>query len=181
MPSASHQHHIKHVLLLVVIALACGCDSSLPPPNFDPTTVILVRHAEKAGHEADSPLTDEGKLRAEELAFMLADVRLEAVYSTPYKRTLETAKPVAEQHQLSVIEYSEKDARKFLTAVQNAHRGGTVLVVGHSNTIPGLANELTGTTDMSTLSGYDDLLIASFVKIGEATLLPLKYRREPPD
>lgn len=62
------------------------------------TTLILVRHAEKVKDGSNDPiLTPEGKVRANELMYILKHVELSAIYSTPYKRTQQTVLPTANE------------------------------------------------------------------------------------
>jgi 2,3-bisphosphoglycerate-dependent phosphoglycerate mutase len=73
------------------------------------TTVLLARHGESdwnrakrwQGH-ADRPLTDLGRLQAEELAERLADTELDAVYSSDLRRAVDTAEAVARRRGLAV-------------------------------------------------------------------------------
>mgnify|MGYP003624406260 FL=1 len=101
----------------------------------------FIRHAEKdrSNPDDDNPnLTNEGMLRAEKLSTILNDVNLDAVYSTNYNRTLQTAKPTANKNDIEITIYkpSELDVTKILKAHKN------ILVVGHSNTIPQLVNTI---------------------------------------
>jgi len=108
-------------------------------------TVYLVRHAEKvAGAEnpSDPPLSDCGKGRAAALAAMLQSVKLERVYSSPYDRSLSTARPVADSHGIEVETYDPAELQAF--ADQLLRRKQNALVVGHSNTTAVLAGLLSG-------------------------------------
>ena len=141
------------------------------------TTLFLVRHAEKAGDgSADPALTPAGAARADELAYILEYVKLDAIYSTPYVRTRQTVLPTAKEKGLEVKLYSPGD-KGFLKKVLLAFSGGTVLVVGHSNTIPGLANELAGRSDFSDLDDatYDNLFIACVPNEGKAVILRMRF------
>ncbi len=69
-----------------------------------PTTILLARHGETdwnavgrwQGH-TDRSLTELGRRQAAELAERLADVELDAVYSSDLLRAVETAEPVAKR------------------------------------------------------------------------------------
>lgn len=163
-------------LVALVIALLAGCGSAVESESVEPTTLILVRHAEKGPGEPDPDLTPEGLRRAELLASMLAEVKLSAVYSSSYRRTQQTAAPTAKEHRLTVIEYSAKERPSaILGEILAAHRGGAVLVVGHSNTIPGMIAALTGEPESGHLDGYEDLFVVTFAELGDATVIPLRY------
>ncbi len=108
-------------------------------------TVYLVRHAEKelsSDDPKDPPLTPCGEERAASLAVFLSEVRLDAVYSSDFLRTRNTAQPVAQDKELEVRIYDHKKLEKF--AEMLLERGEDVLVVGHSNSTPALAGMLTG-------------------------------------
>jgi broad specificity phosphatase PhoE len=114
------------------------------------TTVVLVRHAEKAAAPAADPvLTAEGMARAAELATVLADWGTQAIITTPTERTRATAAPLAARLGLtprtiapagSARDHAADVARQLLAA----HTGQRVLVVGHSNTVPAIIAALGG-------------------------------------
>ena len=136
---------LKFVLAFAIAALSlAGCASAPAAPRDDTVaTYLLVRHAEKDTRVADDPpLTDAGLERAERLATGLRGARLDAIYSSPYRRTRQTAAPVAREHGLPVLEYAPGDAVAFAARLHAERPRGTVLVVGHSNTLPPLARAL---------------------------------------
>lgn len=147
------------------------------------TTLLLVRHAEKAGNVLeDPPLTSAGAARADELAYVLKHVKLDAIYSTPFERTKLTVLPTAEEKGLEVKLYKPND-KDFLKKVLQAFPGGTVLIVGHSNTIPRLANELAGQSDYSDLEDpiYDNLFISSVPAEGKPVVLRMRFGARTPE
>lgn len=105
---------------------------------------VIVRHAEKRSDDPRDPqLTDAGLARARRLATAMSSQPLAAVYATTYRRTQQTAAPSAAAHGLAVTTYDAKqDARAFAASLKQDHRSGTILVVGHSNTVPGIAAAL---------------------------------------
>lgn len=129
------------LLLFVAISPAMAAD----------TMIIVVRHAEKATDDPKDPaLSEQGQARANKLAVMLKDSHVSAVYATQYKRTGLTAFPTATQSGLSVQvrnatrENAGTYAADLLKEIQKKHRGETVLIVGHSNTVPEIVRHLTG-------------------------------------
>lgn len=106
------------------------------------TTVYLIRHAEKADASGNPELSAAGNARASHWSEVFAAVKFDAIYSTAYKRTQATAKPTADAQKIAVTAYDPKT----LTAekIKSAHTGQTLLVVGHSNSIPELVNKLIG-------------------------------------
>lgn len=131
-------------LALVVLALALGGCMPASRPAAGALKVVLVRHAEKRTDDpADPALSDAGQVRAQRLADALRNEPLVAVYSTDYRRTRQTAKPTAAQHGMPVITYDARQpADMFTAALKQSHPRGTVLVVGHSNTVPAIAAAL---------------------------------------
>lgn len=129
-------------------ALACAfllaAGATAPPDASTGATFVIVRHAEKATDDPRDPtLTPAGQARAERLARMLARPPLTAVYATAYRRTRATAAPAARLHGLPVTAYDAAQPPADIAARLRArHADGTVLVVGHSNTAPGLAAAL---------------------------------------
>ena len=103
-------------------------------------SIYLVRHAEKLQDGADPALTECGKARAQALAALLSEIKLSAVYATPYQRTQQTAAAFAQSQQLKVSLYDPRDTGALLQ--QLASHSQPVLIVGHSNTIPPLVTEL---------------------------------------
>jgi len=156
----------------------------LPNEEKNITTIILVRHAEKAQDgTSDPPLTSEGKARAKELAYILKHVPLDAVYSTPYKRTQQTALPTAEAHSLQINSYSSGEEESFLKKILSKYAGGNVLIIGHSNTVPVLANHLSGSTQFSPLDDftYDNIFIASVSQKGHPVITRLRFGEHTPE
>ena len=140
------------------------------------TTFILVRHAEK-DYGDDPILIPKGEARAERLRETLKNVDLAAVYSTNTKRTLSTARPTAEDHGLKTILYRSDLLPEFADKVKTLYRGKTVLIVGHSNTTPKMANYLTGTEDFPRFSetDYTNLYIVNLPRGGTPDVLKLRY------
>tara|TARA_B100000929_G_scaffold261993_1_gene227078 strand:+ start:105 stop:629 length:525 start_codon:yes stop_codon:yes gene_type:complete len=109
------------------------------------TTYYLIRHAEKDRSDStnkDPNLTNEGKERAKKWTNILKDIKFDAVYSTNYNRTKQTAKPLAESQQLDVKTYEANNL--YNDDFKKLTKGKTVLVVGHSNTTPQFANAILG-------------------------------------
>lgn len=131
-------------LLLSLVILSTGV--SLADDEPANTTVILVRHAEKNRSDPrdnDPRLTDEGHARAATLAHVLGEVDIDVVYATPYRRTRDTAKPLAKRLGLDLEKAAVGNHGKVMSRrIRERHAGQTVVVVGHSNTTPDLARDL---------------------------------------
>lgn len=121
------------------------------------TTLILVRHAEKNNESDTSTLTPAGYERAERISGMLANTDIAAIYTTPFIRTILTASPTAALLNLPVTMYQPHEISE-VDLMASTHKGKTILVVGHSNTIPKIVNHYTGST-LENLTTYADLFI----------------------
>lgn len=142
------------------------------------TTFILVRHAEKADDGTrNPPLNEEGITRAANLAEMLANQEVTALYSTPFKRTQETLQPIAKMKGIEVMDYDPYAKGEWLTELASKHADGTVVISGHSNTIPSLANALLGTETFSQFDekDYANLIIIVANEVGKGKLVRLKF------
>jgi len=107
-------------------------------------SVYLVRHAEKGSDSKNPQLTECGKARAEQLATLLSQTNIEHIYSTHYQRTMQTAKPLADQQQLAIKNYNPRYLEQLSLKLQQ--QKANTLVVGHSNTTPELVTLLTKET-----------------------------------
>ncbi|WP_370089109.1 histidine phosphatase family protein [Ekhidna sp.] len=144
----------------------------------DQTTFILVRHAEKAvDGSKNPPLSEAGLLRANELASLLAKQKIDALYSTPFIRTEATLTPIARDKGLKVINYDPYAGADWLPDALEKHAGGTIMISGHSNTIPALANALLGEDIFEQFdeSDYSNLIIIVTSEVGKGKLVRLSF------
>ena len=136
------------------------------------TTIILVRHAEKGNDGTTDPdLSDAGKVRAESLSKLLKKTKVDAIYSTPYKRTKGTVASLAQAKSLTVETYNPSKMEE-IDAILQKFKGGTVVLVGHSNTTPAVANYLTGHKDEYPAfddSEYGNIIVVSVIERGKDT------------
>ena len=140
------------------------------------STFILVRHAEK-DYGRDPILIEKGVERAERLKEILKNTSLDAVYSTNTKRTQQTAGPTAKEKGLNIISYSAAELQEFSKNLKRLYKGKTVLVVGHSNTTPAMANYLTETDEYPRFSelDYTNLYVVTLPRVGKPRVLKLRY------
>ncbi|PNQ72665.1 phosphoglycerate mutase [Hanstruepera neustonica] len=116
------------------------------------TTFYLIRHAEKDRSDSSNKnphLTEKGHERAQHWSNILKHVKFDAIYSTDFHRTRETAMPIANSNQLEIMIYNPRQLD--IQALKNVNKGKNVLIVGHSNTTPSLVNKLLDTHK------YDDI------------------------
>ena len=131
---------IKVLILTLIIQVL---SSDVLAQSDDAFTIYLVRHSEKdhtSENTSDLPLSECGEQRSKALSHFLSEVELEAIYSTDFRRTINTAMPTADKKDIEITLYNEEDVKSFsnllLENKQNA------LVVGHSNTTGVLAGLL---------------------------------------
>lgn len=123
---------------LLPMLLAIGACASVASAEDATTAFVVVRHAEKTDDGSrDPPLSEPGRARATALAQRLAAAPLVAAYATGFRRTQQTAQPAAAMHDVAVTIYAASMPAADLAAILRVqHARGTVLVVGHSNTVP---------------------------------------------
>lgn len=133
--------------------------------------VFIVRHAEKASNdEKDPDISEAGRARAQKLAAIVKEAGIEAIYVSEFKRTQQTAEPLARQLKVKPEAIPAGDQATLLEKLKSAK--GSSLVVGHGNTIPDLIKAL-GLTDQVQIneSDYDNLFIV--VRDGPPRLIRL--------
>jgi len=140
--------------------------------------VIVVRHAEKATDDKRDPtLSAAGKERAKALAQMLRDEPLVATYATQYRRTQLTAAPSAYASKLRVtVRPAGESAASLAAQIKHKHENGSVLVVGHSNTVPDIVAALSG-QEITAIADeeFDRYYIVSWPAQGSAKLESGRY------
>jgi broad specificity phosphatase PhoE len=146
------------------------------------TTIIFVRHAEKADTPAEDPgLSPAGQRRAAELARQLVDADviqgIDAIYSTPFRRTKETAEAVADALDLPVNTYDVADTEPVLESILKKHKGKIILVVAHSNTLPVLIANLGASKRVPPIAEdeYDNIYVISIPWFGKTKTIRLRY------
>jgi len=163
--------------LVALVALALLGAESLSAQT-QPATVILVRHAEKeAEPKDDPPLSAVGRERVRALWDAVRESGVSLIYSTPKRRNLETAQPIADSLRVGVIQVPIEGGKIDVYARDVAQRvkkdgGGRVsLVVGHSNTLGPVITALGGPAIEEIADPrYDDLFIV-IVQDGRPTRL----------
>jgi phosphohistidine phosphatase SixA len=144
-------------------------------------TIFVVRHAERAdagtstaGTMASDPdLSDAGRARAESLARMLKDAGVVAIYTTEFKRTQQTAAPLAKTLGIEAVTVPANTPTTLLEALKSAR--GNVVVVGHSNSVPDLLRGL-GVTPVVKIDDkeYDNLFVVTMG--AKPTMVRLRFQ-----
>lgn len=138
------------------------------------TVLILVRHAERVDESRDADLNDAGRARARALAAMLKDAGIQAIYSTDYRRTLETVKPTAESTSKLIEVYDGDNLEDFAKDLRARDR--RALVVGHSDTTPELVKLLGGEPGSPIAPDeYDRMYILTLSADGKASTTLLRF------
>ena len=141
----------KFLLTVFVFALFSACASDKT------TTYYLIRHAEKDRTNTTNKnpnLNSNGVIRAEKWAKHFENIVLDAVYSTDYNRTQQTAAPTAKSKGLIVQSYNP--SKMYDSIFKKNTKGKTILVVGHSNTTPVFANAILGQKKYKNMADNDN-------------------------
>ena len=136
--------HLFFLLPLLLLLSACT------------TNLYLVRHAERLDNSADSPLSTAGFERAAALRDSLLGKGIDSIFASTYLRTQQTAQPTAAALGETITIYSPDTTYQFAQLLRRL-RGKDVLVVGHSNTVPEIVEQLTGQSVTIDHDDYDNL------------------------
>jgi probable phosphoglycerate mutase len=158
------------LLLSISFLLRPSCEDS-----HSPLVVFLVRHAEKVDTSADAALSAAGIARAQALAATLRDAGITHVHSSDYKRTRDTAAPIATLIGKDVQLYDPLNPSELVSKLKTD--GGRHLVVGHSNTTPALVKRLGGKPGPPIVekNEYDRLYIITLNSDDSVNTVLLRY------
>jgi phosphohistidine phosphatase SixA len=168
---------LRAFIKLMLPLFVSACLFATAAAAAQPPVIFLVRHAERAaisGHvPSDTGLSEIGRARAEALAQALRDAQISAIYTSEYKRTQETAAPLARSLGIRPEVIPGDDVRSLVEKLKASR--GNVLVVGHSNTLPQIISAL-GISSRVTVaeSDYDNLFLV--LRTPDPRLLRLHYR-----
>ena len=146
------------------------------------TTVIFIRHAEKDLSQLDDPgLSDQGRVRVAELTRQLIDADVvagvDAIYSTSYRRNIETVQPLAKILNLEINYYNPTENEEVLENILDNHKGKIILVVAHSDTVPTLIADIGASKNVPPIADheYDNIYIVSIPWFGKTKTIRLRY------
>ncbi|HEY0714836.1 MAG TPA: histidine phosphatase family protein [Polyangia bacterium] len=161
---------------LVIAVLALPRASSAQPEAARPATILLVRHAEKAGTTGDVSLSAPGQARAVRLASMLKDADVTHIFTSELLRTRATAAPLARQRGLTSQPMPGAALDDLVAKLRALPAGAVALVVHHSNTVPKIAERL-GVAKVPPIKEdeFDRLLVITRSGDGVSRLLTLRY------
>lgn len=160
---------MKKILLLniclLMLTVSYAQDKN-ETPSENITTYYLIRHAEKdSGNPEDKNpnLSEIGLQRAESWTKILKQVSFDAVYSTDYNRTKQTAAALSKANNIETTIY---DLKTFNFEQFKAEtKGKTIIIVGHSNTTPMFINAFVGEKKYQTIkeNNYSNLYTITIV------------------
>lgn len=172
--------HDLRVLLLLAFIFAVG--TAAMARQTASTTIIVVRHGEKAAEPAnDPPLSPAGETRALALVDAVRSAGVQVIYSTPWKRTQQTVAPISQRLGIPVTTFdvaptAQNYGEAYAAELLSKHRGKVLLVAGHSNTVPAILRGL-GVVDAPALtdSEYDNLFIVTVPETGAPRVVRAKF------
>lgn len=173
-------------MIIFTLALLAALAAAPPQtPAAGATTVVIVRHAEAVPDGGPDPILSEaGVARANALAEALADAGVKAVITTQYQRTALTGGPLAAALNLPLIKESiaggpaglDTYARNAVQTIRTQYAGGTVVFVGHSNTVPALVKAFSG-IDVGEIAhdSYDRMFVVTLKPDGSGSVVRARY------
>jgi broad specificity phosphatase PhoE len=154
------------------------------PALVEPTTVLLVRHADRA----DDSLTPEGRVRAQSLYNVVEKARVKAVFASNTERSEQTVEPTFKilrsldpSVKLIVYEYSSLD--KVSARVLADYSGKVVLVAAHSDTAKKLVTKFGGNAENCSIGvpdEYDNLCVVTVYAPSKSNVVNLQYGEMSP-
>ena len=179
------------ILVATILFTATFAQPAFAQDDFKPQTVFLVRHAEKEDEpRQDPPLKKEGVARSQELARLLGGAGVKAIITSQFARTKQTGEALATKLGLTATAISlksnpsnprqiaEESTREVVNKILE-RSGESVLVIGHSNSVPDVIKMLGGDV-VPTIeeSKFDNLFILTVYAKGKAKVVQLKYGAE---
>jgi len=166
--------------LLGILAIALFVCATVPSAvnggtntSERPTTLLVVRHADRQG--SDDALSPAGLQRARDLAWVGGLAGVNAIYRSDTRRTMLTAEPLAKAAAITPVVYPARDVDQLIRRILDEHCGETVLVVGHSNTVPLIVAAAGGPASPDLPEDrYDDLFVVTIFR-GKASVAHLRY------
>ena len=149
--------------------------------NEDSITKVfyLIRHAEKDTSIKDEPpLTPDGLKRATKIADIMRGTRVDAIYSTMTLRKMFTVDSLADIKAMKILPYDNKALKDVLQTIETSEEFNRIFIVGHSNTIPSIANTLADKEVFNKTfdeSDYGNFVIVVINKSGTKQAYALRY------
>lgn len=126
------------IVMMAATLTGCATTAATPAPAF-----YVMRHLNTPEGQRDPDLLPEGQRLAAALPGRLAAHPPRTIFVSDFRRTRQTAAAVAARWGLTPIVYNPADTPALVAQVRAAP--GPVLIVGHSNTVPDIVEQLGGT------------------------------------
>jgi 2,3-bisphosphoglycerate-dependent phosphoglycerate mutase len=147
------------------------------------TTIFIARHAEVQAGVDNPGLSLAGRIRVNELLRVLGDVDVtdsfDAVFATRWRRTQETADPIALSidQPLQIVDLN--NLSKISEMLQTEYKGQVVLLVVDASDIQPLVKELEGSKVLRPIAEdeYDSIYLLSVPWFGKVKTLQFHYGR----
>lgn len=146
---------LASALVVIAVIYLCFCWGTQ-------TTILLVRHADRQG-SADA-LNPAGTARAQELARVLEKSGISAIYTSEAIRTQQTAAPTASLLSITPVPVPATGVADLVSTIHSSNSGQSVLVVGHSNTVPQIIAEFGGPTVIIGENEFDNLYVLNLCR-----------------
>lgn len=199
-------HKYLFTLVIIFLILACNSKASLKnlegkyitnikddriitsqgktyelPVKEDGLIYYLIRHAEKDTtiNTSDPPLSQKGERRSIALYDMFRGTDLDLIYSTMTIRTISTVQEIADQKGMIIKAYNPRELRNMHSYIIDSTEAKRILIVGHANTTPVMANFLSDTeyfTSSFTEDEYDNLIIVLDNGENDKEIIPVKFK-----
>jgi phosphohistidine phosphatase SixA len=171
--TGSHRRVFLSGMALLAVAVAPAVRGQ--PRVASSSTILLVRHAEKAGPSGDVPLSAAGRDRARRLAAMLRDAGIRHVFTSDLIRTRQTAAPLVERVGVGPQAVAARELDTLVEKLRALPAGAVALVVHHSNTLPAIVEKLGGGKIPSVHDEEYDRLLVLTRSAQETSLMTLRY------
>ena len=164
---------------LIILFQLFSLTASLAQDEAGTTTIYLVRHAEKDlsnPNDKNPPLTGQGLTRAQHLAQKLKKENIGAIYSTQFKRTMNTVQPLADQKKLTIKKYYGVDYEALKKMVES-DKGKTLVICGHSDNLLPIIKSFGATPPVDKIADteYDNLFKLVISEDGKASASVEKF------
>jgi phosphohistidine phosphatase SixA len=162
----------KTLTIAAAVLLLSGSCSQEPEHQ----TIYLIRHAEKVLTDTtdNPPLTDEGHIRAQEIAEIIDPKSIDRIYTTEYQRNLQTIAPLAEASDAEVKYYEWHDWQPMLAEIRaNSLRLHHVAICGHGDNLLPMIAHLGGEPPLGSLGDFEHDKMFKVLIYGDTTLVEM--------
>lgn len=161
---------LRNLFLITVIF------NFLIPIESSATIFIVARHAEKEENGNNPALTPKGQMRARLIPQILAAEGLDFIFSTSFRRTMETAFPSQKAFGIPIQIYNQTVALTTMLQTKQEFVDKKILIIGHSNTVPEIITQLGGPNNIDIgHEDYSNLFFIHYQENQKTNFLHLKF------